>query len=254
MANNKTGLSYFSIDTDRYQDRRIKRLKKVMGCKGLAVYDYVLCEVYRDKGCVLVWDEDCAFDVAEYLGLTEKVVQEIVGYCGVVGLFDTELLSRGIITSRSIQKRYLEACARSKRKDATIPEEWRLLSIREESAKTTEESDIITEESEKTTEVCDKVNKSKVKENKIKESVCEKRAPARTHEEEIFDKFLKWAEALAPLSLRFAEPLQLDGFMWLYRKYGGERMKQCAADMHSKEAFRKNRNALNTWKRWIERA
>lgn len=253
MANNKVGLSYYSIDTDRYQDRKIKRLKKVMGCKGLATYDYLLCEVYRDRGCVLVWDEDTAFDVAEYLGLTEKVVQEIVGYCGSVGLFDAELLSRGIITSRSIQQRYLEACARSKRKDATIPEEWRLVPIREESPKTTEESEIITEESQKTTEVCDKEKKSKVKENKIKESVCEKRAPARTHEEEIFDKFLKWAEALAPLSLRFAEPLQLDGFVWLYSKYGGKRMKQCAADMHSKEAYKRNRNALNTWKKWIER-
>ena len=148
---------------------------------------------------------------------------------------------------RQIQQRYLEACARSKRKDATIPEEWRLVSIREESPKTTEEST-------KTTEVCDKLKENKIKENKIKESVCVKRAPARTREEEIFENFFKWSEVMAPLSLRFAEPLQFDGFVWLYRKYGGERMKQCAADMHSKEAYKRNRNALNTWKKWIERA
>lgn len=181
MANNKTGLSYFSIDTDRYQDRRIKRLKKVMGCKGLAVYDYLLCEVYRDKGCVLVWDEDCAFDVAEYLGLTEKAVQEIVGYCGLVGLFDEGLLSRGIITSASIQKRYLEACARAKRKDASVPKEWCLIEIREESQIITEECAEIREECPNTTEVCDKEKKSKVKEIKEKERVG-KDTPAPTHD------------------------------------------------------------------------
>lgn len=50
MANNKTGLSYYNVDTDRYQDMRIKRLKKDMGCRGVAVYDYILCEIYRVKG------------------------------------------------------------------------------------------------------------------------------------------------------------------------------------------------------------
>lgn len=49
MANNKTGLSYYNVDTDRYQDMRIKRLKKDMGCRGVAVYDYILCEIYRVK-------------------------------------------------------------------------------------------------------------------------------------------------------------------------------------------------------------
>ena len=29
---------------------------------GLAIYDYVLCEVYRVDGCGLVWDDDTAFD------------------------------------------------------------------------------------------------------------------------------------------------------------------------------------------------
>lgn len=253
MANIKTGLSYFNIDTDRYQDRKIKRLKKVMGCKGLAVYDYLLCEVYRDKGYYLVWDEDCAFDVAEYLDLAEKTVAEIVAYCGTVGLFDSNMLSRGIITSASIQKRYLEACARAKRKDASISKEWCLIETRKELPIITEECAEIREECPNTTEVCDKESKES-KESKEKERECEDApAPARTPEEEKFEKFIKWAEFYAPLSLAFVEPLSLGNFVWLYKRYGGERMKQCAADLHSKEAYKKNRNALNTWKKWIER-
>lgn len=147
MANNKVGLSYYSVDTDRYMDIRIKRLKKDYGCRGLAVYDYILCEVYRVRGCFTEWDESTAFDVAEYLGLKESNVAEIVKYCGVVGLFDEELLSRGIITSASIQRRYLEMCSRAKRKNIKIPEVCHIIP---------EESGIIPE-------VCRKVKKSKVK-------------------------------------------------------------------------------------------
>lgn len=136
MANNKTGLNYYNVDTDRYMDIRIRRLVKNHGCRGLAVYDYLLCEVYRVQGCFVVWDEVTAFNVAEYLGLKESNVLEIVRYCGAVGLFDKELLSRGIITSASIQRRYLEMCNRSKRKIAEIPEECRI--IPEESPETPE--------------------------------------------------------------------------------------------------------------------
>ena len=127
MANNKTGLNYYNVDTDRYMDIRIRRLVKDHGCRGLAVYDYLLCEIYRVQGCFAVWNEETAFNVAEYLGLKESNVLEIVRYCGAVGLFDKELLSRGIITSASIQRRYLEMCNRSKRKIAEIPEECRII-------------------------------------------------------------------------------------------------------------------------------
>lgn len=154
MANIKTGLAYYHIETDRYQDRRIKRLKKDFGCNGIAVYDYLLCEIYRDKGCFLVWDESTAFDVAEYFGLKENTVKEIVNYCAAVGLFDKALLCRGnILSSHSIQRRYIEMCNRAKRKNIEIPEECKI--IPEESAK-------IPEESKKTPEVCDKEKKSKV--------------------------------------------------------------------------------------------
>ena len=91
MANAKTGFDYYKVDTDRYQDRRIKKLRKSFGCVGLAVYDYLLCEIYRDRGCFIVWDEDTAFDVAEYLGIKENTVEAVVRYCGVGGLFDAKL-------------------------------------------------------------------------------------------------------------------------------------------------------------------
>ena len=138
MATCKTGLLYYNVDTDRFQDIRIKRLKKDLGCDGYSVYQYILNEIYRVRGCFLVWDESTAFDVAEYWGLKETKVNEIVRYCCHVGLFNKELLSNGrVLTSSSIQSRYVNMCIRSKRKEIVIPEQYDILP---------EESRIILEE------------------------------------------------------------------------------------------------------------
>lgn len=184
----KQGLNYYNVDTDRYADRKIKRLKHSFGCSGLAVYDYLLCEVYRDRGCGLVWDEDTAFDVADYFGLKVTTVKEIVRYCGAVGLFDSELLTGGIITSEAIQQRYLEMCNRAKRPNVTIPEEWRLIPEK------TEKSPKIPEKTENITEEFHKVNKSKVKEinkfisNNAQAHVCACEEKQRILEIFYFDK------------------------------------------------------------------
>lgn len=172
MANNKTGFDFYRVDTDRYQDIRIKKLKKTHGCNGIAVYDYVLCEIYRVKGCFLEWDESTSFDVAEYFGLKENAVSEIMRYCGSVGLFDKELLSRGIVTSTAIQKRYLAMCRSAKRQNAQIPQ----------IAKLPEESPKLPEESRKPPEVCGIVEYSIVEYSREKNTP-PPNARARTNEE-----------------------------------------------------------------------
>lgn len=109
MANSKTGFSFYSADTDRFQDLRIKRLKKDFGCDGFAVYEYILNEIYRVKGCFLVWDESTAFDVADYWGLKETKVNEIVRYCCAVGLFDKNVFDNcNILTNLEIQKEWVK--------------------------------------------------------------------------------------------------------------------------------------------------
>lgn len=156
----KTGFAYYNVDTDRYQDIRIKRLKKECGCCGLAVYDYILCEIYRVRGCFIEWDESTAFDVADYFGLKETLVMEIVNYCCNVGLFNKELRTSGsVLTSSSIQQRFIEMCKRAKRIDAEVPEKYRLFP---------EESSKIPEKTSKSPEEINKVKKSKVKKSKVK--------------------------------------------------------------------------------------
>jgi hypothetical protein len=123
MANNKTGFKYYNVDTDRYLDPKIKRLTNNFGCAGMSVYDYILCNIYRVNGCFIKWDENTAYDVADHFGLKENLVREIVNYCCAVGLFDKELLTSGnILSSNSIQRRYIEICMSLKRKDISIPD------------------------------------------------------------------------------------------------------------------------------------
>ncbi|UAK42810.1 DUF4373 domain-containing protein [Bacteroides nordii] len=117
----KNGFSYYKAETDRYQDIKIKRLKKRYGCDGYAVYQYALNEIYRVEGCYIRWTEDQLFDCADYWGLSEARVKEIIDYCAEICLFNTLIWkNQCILTARAIQSRYLDICKVSKKK-AYIP-------------------------------------------------------------------------------------------------------------------------------------
>lgn len=254
MVNIKIGLSYFAVDTDIFQDRKIKQLKRNFGCPGIAILFYLLAEVYRDKGCGLEWDENTALDVADYLGVKETLVDEVVKYCGAVGLFDATLLTSGIITSEAIQRRYVEMSKRAKRTMIEIPEKWRIIkedcgSIPETFPNTSRSIPEIFPPKEK---------ESKEKESKEKESECEKththvHAQEESPNLELFKKFTAWCEAFAPTVLWFKEPLTLEQFLWISERYSVGKIKQCAMEMHNKEAYAKGRSAIYTWKSWIAR-
>lgn len=176
----KKGFSYYTIDTDRYQDRRIKRLKRAYGCEGLTVYDYVLCEVYRVEGYYISWDDDIVFDISDYLDLTTDRISEIVAFCAEIGLFEQTLFEQNIITSAAIQSRYVEMCRRTNR-TVKIPTEYDLLSEKtadDESEKMSDKrgqmsdkvpqiSDKIGQMSDKRGQISDFATHNKVKENKI---------------------------------------------------------------------------------------
>lgn len=159
MANHKCSLSYYTVDTDRYQDRKIKRLKKTYGGVGVAIYDYLLCEIYRDRGWYIDYDEDTIFDVSEYWAIPEDEVSAVISYCAGIGLFDAKMFyDKSIITSASIQRRYIDMSTRAKRKGVKIPEEYNI--IPEESHIIPEESVKVPEKSPQRKEKKSKINKT----------------------------------------------------------------------------------------------
>ena len=277
----KVGLSYYTVDTDRYLDIRIKRLKKDYGCRGLAVYDYVLCEIYRDRGCFIEWDESTAFDVAEYLGLKEQVVQDIVKYCSVVGLFDEALLRRGIITSASIQKRYLEMATRAKRKVVTIPEICQLPEvgaqipevqpqvrevdvqirensgsspqIKEKKSKINNPSIIPTRGDERKEDDSDRSqedNASNSPDNFSSSPTPELRGTPSPE----FVKFQEWIKENAPRVAKMKEPFSEAQFSALKKDFDSKFICDLLRAMHNHEPLlKKNRSAYLTFLNWAKR-
>lgn len=139
------GFKYYNIDTDRYQDMKIKRLKKAFSCVGISIYDYILCEIYRVKGYCIDWDDNACFDIAEYFGIEEQTVIDVVAYCCEIGLFCKGLFEENhVLTARSIQIRFEEMSKRAKRLYAKIPEELNV--IQEKEVKVPEEVIIVQEE------------------------------------------------------------------------------------------------------------
>lgn len=133
----KVGFDWYKVETDRYNDVRIRRLNTNCGTKGLAVYDYLLASIYRSNGCYVICDDDCIFAASEFLNMTESAVKEIISYCGSVGLFHDAFLRRdnngallsrgGVITSKAIQRRYVEMCETVKRKVFVMPADYILI-------------------------------------------------------------------------------------------------------------------------------
>lgn len=286
--NNKIALQYFPVDATILRDTKIRRLTRKYP-RGVEFYIYLLAAIYSDKGYYLPLDEETIFDIADDMRMEEAEVTEMMNFClnENIGLFDRELRDQyNILTSRGIQKRYLETIRQLKRKVTIDPKfllvddesnfvsEQRLYEAEqktkhktafirrceEETAICEEEIPIVSEETKDYSEnkaISSDKNKreeKKEKESKVKESEREEKTHAPTHspEEEIFGKFKKWSEHYAPASLLFAEPLTLKQFLWLHRRYGAAKLKQTASDLHNKEAYKHNRNAMNVWKRWIE--
>lgn len=122
MANNRAGFLYFSLETDRYQSREIRKLKKRFGGQAIVVYDYIQCEIFRIEGCYILWDDCFAFDIAEYFCIDQSDVEDIVKCCVEVGLFDNDLYAQGVLSSLKIQERYIEMSDKLRRKNITIPD------------------------------------------------------------------------------------------------------------------------------------
>jgi len=161
MANTKTGFLYISLQVNRYGDMDLKRLKKNFGGTGVAVYDYICTQIYRDSGCYLKWDRDTAFDVAEYWNIKETLLNEIVNYCCHVGLFDQGLLnSERLLSSKKIVENFIYWSKLAKRK-YTVPE--MLAKLLEESANIPEGCESFPEGSplNKTTQPETTINKMK---------------------------------------------------------------------------------------------
>lgn len=124
----KDGLFYFPFDVDFFRNRQIRCLKVRFGMDGLALYIYILCMIYEEKGYYFKLDENFYDYVADDLGISECSARQIMNYlCGRSMLLDGKLAaSVKVLTSASIQETFQEAKKGLKRDVKVNPDYWLL--------------------------------------------------------------------------------------------------------------------------------
>ena len=76
----KDGVDYFPLDTDFFQDDKVRLIKGEFGAKGIVILLAILCEIYRGTGYYKVWGEDACFLMADAVGcgITPENITQVV--------------------------------------------------------------------------------------------------------------------------------------------------------------------------------
>ena len=102
----KDGLDYFPLDVTFFTDPKIKILKARYGVDGIAVYVYLLCEIYR-VGYYIQLNEDSIYIFSDDLKMSAEKVMQVLNFLLERSLFSSKLFqSDKVLTSAGIQKRF----------------------------------------------------------------------------------------------------------------------------------------------------
>ena len=179
----KAGLDYFPFDVDFFSDKKIKRLRASYGSDGVAVYIYMLCEIYR-SGYYVEYDDDLILDISDELNITTNAITQILNHLfsrSLLVVIESKLaVPVKIITAASVQRRY-QAAKKGAKRDVDVAAEFWVLKENEtesfikvrpvngNSRKNDNKSEKNILNSEKNYTKESKVKESKVKESKVKE-------------------------------------------------------------------------------------
>lgn len=109
-APNKKGLDYFPKMVDFYEDDKVFDLLEEYGPLGVTIYDVILTIVYANGYYVEMTADKLSRMVIRKIGSkwvpNKRVVVQVIHFCADSGLLDAASLSRGVITSVGIQKRF----------------------------------------------------------------------------------------------------------------------------------------------------
>jgi len=139
----KNGLDYFPVDTDIFEDEKIRFITAKCGLIAASILFILLCRIYRN-GAFIKWDEDAEILFAAGLGkmITRVKIQAIIDESLRRDFFSQEMFTRHkILTSKGIQKRFINVCSSLHRK-STLLESY-LISSEE----TTSQPEVNSEES-----------------------------------------------------------------------------------------------------------
>lgn len=113
----KSGLSYFPLDVDFFEDPKIKILRARYGRDGIVFYIYLLCEIYR-QGYYIQVDDDFEYIISDDLKMDQNKAKQVLNFLLSRSLFDNTLFqSDKVLTSAGIQRRFQLAVKERARKN-----------------------------------------------------------------------------------------------------------------------------------------
>ena len=178
----KQGLDYFPFDVGFFGDNKVRILITRYQSEGLAVYLYILCDIYKEGYYKSVEDmDDYIYIIADAVKTSPDKVQQIIAFLrkrAMVRIFEKDELTvcdlDAVITSHGIQKRYAEAIKSRKKSISDINRGYWLLSENEEAEinafyKSTKNSSFSENNPSFSEKNPDKSEKNSIKESKVKE-------------------------------------------------------------------------------------
>ena len=176
-APNKKGLDYFPKMIDFYEDDKIFDLLDRYGPLGVTVYDCILCIVYKHGYYAEIPLDKLSRMIMKMIGnkwvKSSKAVVQVVHFCSEIGLIDDDLMTKNIITSVGIQRRFYRVAVKLMKRQLYDDRYWLLgneengepLLIAPKKQTLSEESRINSEENQ----ISSEESAVKEKENKIKD-------------------------------------------------------------------------------------
>jgi len=178
MSTLKSGVDYFPLDV--HIDDKLELIEAEFGLVGFAVVVKLWQKIYAGLGYYCEWNDEVALLFAKKNYVGGNVVSEILDASIRRGIFDKELYDKyGVLTSKGIQKRYLNIVKRRKKIEffgeyllISVPEDMENVYIKAKNAYINPENVNKSKQS--------KVKESKVKKSNVKESkAASADAPAR---------------------------------------------------------------------------
>ena len=119
------GIDFFPLAVDLFSDRKIKILKSRYGNDGIAIYLYILCQIYRE-GYYTKVDDDFIYIISDELKVSSDKVEQVLTFLLKRSMFDEQLFrSDAVLTCAGIQERWQHAVsARAAKTPIEVTEYW----------------------------------------------------------------------------------------------------------------------------------
>jgi hypothetical protein len=137
----KVGLDYYRLNTNRYGDLKIRKLIGEFATEGIAVYDFILNQIFKEQGFFIELTDKLMVDVSTILKVKESVVADVINCLTEVSLFDKKIFQTfNILTSQLVQKEFVLINHSYGRRKTEIPKHLQLYKPKTKSEKNKKKS------------------------------------------------------------------------------------------------------------------